>query len=264
MQDVTSEPPPLPYRGPADFAARRRRIGRRVVMAVATLAVACAAYLWVRPFVERRWQQYWHDRCAAYTAPADQVVLRAGPRDPARPRPPAREFIDLSSDQIDLAQRRPPSCWTRLARARPDIAPFQEVSPVFLHRRKAGQGPERLVCLGRSTSWSADKGVLIYLEAVFSTPSDPVPLRRSSRAVMAIWDAKPEMLSGAGGLVLYAGQPDPDDESHFTIRYELGGVSGTIDGWLREHEVPHKDKTVKFAAIELAVRDGPGFEKQSE
>ena len=34
-------------------------------------------------------------------------------------------------------------------------------------------------------------------------------------------------------LRVFAGQPDPKDESHFTIDYELDGVAGRIDGWLR-------------------------------
>jgi hypothetical protein len=34
-------------------------------------------------------------------------------------------------------------------------------------------------------------------------------------------------------LRVYAGQPDPTDESHFTLGYELDGKPGTIDGWLR-------------------------------
>lgn len=48
------------------------------------------------------------------------------------------------------------------------------------------------------------------------------------------------------GLRLYAGQPDPADASHFTIRYESKGSGGTIDGWLRDGD-----------SVKLQVRDGP-------
>ena len=44
---------------------------------------------------------------------------------------------------------------------------------------------------------------------------------------------------------LYAGQPDPNDKSHFTLAYTLNGKPGTIDGWLND------DDTVK-----LEVRAG--------
>ncbi len=56
---------------------------------------------------------------------------------------------------------------------------------------------------------------------------------------------------------LFALQPDPTDESHFTIRYQfLSGDSGTIDGWLMP------DDTVK-----IEPRDGHlrrVFEGESE
>lgn len=33
-------------------------------------------------------------------------------------------------------------------------------------------------------------------------------------------------------LRIFAGQPDPQDDSHFSFRYELGGEPGLIEGWL--------------------------------
>ena len=47
-------------------------------------------------------------------------------------------------------------------------------------------------------------------------------------------------------LTLYWGQPDPIDLSHFTIKYTIDNIPGTIDGWLQN------DDTVK-----LQIRDGP-------
>lgn len=49
-----------------------------------------------------------------------------------------------------------------------------------------------------------------------------------------------------GTLKFFAGQPDPSDESHFTIDYETPAGRGTIDAWL----LP--DDTVKFQ-----IRSGP-------
>ena len=45
---------------------------------------------------------------------------------------------------------------------------------------------------------------------------------------------------------LYAGQADDSDASHFTIAYEAGDGSGTIEGWLGDDDLVH-----------LQVRDGP-------
>jgi len=36
------------------------------------------------------------------------------------------------------------------------------------------------------------------------------------------------------GLRIWAGQADAGDESHFTIAYEIHGVRGTLDGWLKD------------------------------
>ena len=39
-------------------------------------------------------------------------------------------------------------------------------------------------------------------------------------------------LPTAQKLRIYAGQPDLNDESHFTIPYEIDGKTDVIDGWL--------------------------------
>lgn len=39
-----------------------------------------------------------------------------------------------------------------------------------------------------------------------------------------------------GTLRLYAGQPDPADRSHFTIRYAYRDQEGTLDGWLQAND----------------------------
>ncbi len=51
-------------------------------------------------------------------------------------------------------------------------------------------------------------------------------------------------------LQFYAGQPDPNDPSRFTIRYKLDGQLGTIEGWVDEG-----------AGVSLAVKDGPAKER---
>ena len=37
-------------------------------------------------------------------------------------------------------------------------------------------------------------------------------------------------------LRVFAGQPDPQDPSHFTVEYEVGGVKNVIDGWLTDDD----------------------------
>jgi hypothetical protein len=49
-----------------------------------------------------------------------------------------------------------------------------------------------------------------------------------------------------GHLRIFAGQPDPADTSHLTIKYDLDGHAGTIDGWMRFGD-----------NLQLLIRDGP-------
>jgi hypothetical protein len=45
---------------------------------------------------------------------------------------------------------------------------------------------------------------------------------------------QPPPIDYGNRLRVYAGQPDPADESHFTIGYRLDGRDGVIDGWLKD------------------------------
>jgi hypothetical protein len=60
---------------------------------------------------------------------------------------------------------------------------------------------------------------------------------QDSRAVATLEEGQsldtPPVIDYGNVLRFYAGQPDPDDASHFTIAYVLDGRAGTIDGWLR-------------------------------
>lgn len=74
-----------------------------------------------------------------------------------------------------------------------------------------------------------------------------------SKPLRSIWGIRSDLVVHYGWLsgwsvvdTLFAGQPDAQDESHFTMSYECDRQRGTIDGWLMN------DDTVK-----LEVRDGP-------
>ena len=50
-------------------------------------------------------------------------------------------------------------------------------------------------------------------------------------------------------LRIYAGQPDPADPAHFTIRYALDGLQGTMEG-----------RVEGSAGIRITVKDGPAIQ----
>jgi len=105
-----------------------------------------------------------------------------------------------------------------------ELTPSDFMPNAFIRGRKAEKGgPTRLVCVrggkpGRYGQW------------LLCQTSRLVTTKRSGSFLG-------ETKAGASSFPvivdrLYAGQLDPIDESHFTIRYELDGKSGVIDGWL--------------------------------
>ena len=47
-------------------------------------------------------------------------------------------------------------------------------------------------------------------------------------------DQRPIAVDYGNVLRFYAGQPDPNDASHFTLPYRLDGREGVIDGWIKD------------------------------
>ena len=67
------------------------------------------------------------------------------------------------------------------------------------------------------------------------------------------------LLSPFQRLRLYAGQPDPDDASHFTIGYDVDGELGVIEGWLTDKTAGPGWHNGTGEWVELKVRDGPAL-----
>ena len=125
----------------------------------------------------------------------------------------------------------------------------QGTGPVFLHGRRASGGAERLVVVKtdvmRTYRVHGNKDVLGMDHLLNASVMRPATLTSSPSVTRTFWN--PAAPAPAWGeLTLFAGQPDPNDASHFTIDYLTPSGRGTIDGWLQA------DDTVK-----LAVRDGP-------
>jgi len=145
---------------------------------------------------------------------------------------------------------------------------------LFIHRRTSKSGTERLVVVmaEQISGFARDQGpgataldltVLGDPDAIQARRFNPPPPRRRSHLLMgSVWTHDPhaspeddgwaersiELALGVGDPAgVWNGQPDPSDESHFTIAYDVSGEWGMIDGWLLD------DGTVK-----LECRDGPG------
>ena len=98
---------------------------------------------------------------------------------------------------------------------------------LFVHERQARGAKKRLVAICFD-AYQFTVGDAKPLSICLYTPGG---LLRSGH-----FDLKKSELGFACAptepLRLYAGQPDPNDESHFTISYMAGARHGVIDGWL--------------------------------
>lgn len=138
---------------------------------------------------------------------------------------------------------------------------------VFLHSRRAATGPARLVgvTVGAMVEAANQNGhspedkfdFSVYKIQSFSAQSFlpsaegeadsdargwvELTLENEQSGVEMRGHWLPPPIRGSPGslkiddsdrLRVFAGQPDPSDESHFTIAYDLDGQPGVIDGWL--------------------------------
>ena len=196
---------------PLDYAPRRRR---RITARVVSIAISCVlvavmvglAGSWLMRVAPAR---YWQGRAMHLTMPADAVVWELN-----KPSPTAANVADRVYGRIGRT-------WV-------------DSTCVFLHARGPSDGEERLVSLGisdvtfngeyprRSGFWNCAVYVPSWQGASKLTVGGPCQF--------------PPMFFRGQTLRIFAGQPDPVDESHFTIRFERDGVEGFIDGYLKSDD----------------------------
>ena len=116
--------------------------------------------------------------------------------------------------------------------------------PVFLHGRTDSRGRQRLT--------------LVHLaERVEDAAELTMTFTLASHAPITPW-GYPKMQASDCRLVVpgvpnttpmrfYAGQPDPEDRSRFSLTFEIDGTRSTINGILNDD-----------GSIKLRMADGPG------
>ena len=116
----------------------------------------------------------------------------------------------------------------------------------FLHGRQSPSG-NRLLLFGLAKfSAMAPYSLSPYNSACFDVKIRTEEYGHKNQKSYKIEVPLPRLPNPAIPAVMYFGQPDPIDLSHFTIKYEIDNIPGTIDGWLQN------DDTDK-----LQIRDGP-------
>jgi hypothetical protein len=208
---------------------RRRRRIRRAVLFCLVVAIASCGFIW-GPTTWSRAKLLYHQRqCLRYTAPPDQVVFDSNPA----------RVAQLSGDPNYViwrgcAFRKPPGNWPPiLAAATGGVrigAPAG--ATLFLHELKAG-GQSRLVMLERTVA--ADESPY-FIAGYDVQPHALIPATfRNPHVTELQFPMDIDVIDGMGphDIRIYAGQPDPADASHFTVRYESQGQTHTAHGYLR-------------------------------
>jgi hypothetical protein len=212
-----------------------------------------------------------------FREPADRVVYAEGEGRPSGRHggawvgahadlPAARRAWPFAPDEAIVPTAGPPL--GRLARADREVL-------LFLHGRQTPAGHERAVLLvaypdgggaGSTTRPALGRSLWFWYAMVdlaawsgkpppkpkpgtFARMGGPEPPHPATRGYGA-WRFPPDWKLLQQPLRLFAGQPDPDDPTHFTIGYEYDGEPGTIDGYLEDG--PPRGESIRFV-----VRDGP-------
>lgn len=218
----TSEPAPqLEYALPPPL--HRRRGFRRAVIASTLLVLLALGWVQIPRVWHRAKILYWQREWMSFQMPPTRVVLEP---DAAK----AKALWTAGSNYVT----RPPGGVYYV----PPLAGSMGEC-VFLHGRRRPDGTLRLIKV--SEWYDAQRPNLVA--AVIR----PATFFNSSLDAFGHGTSYPPGPAGERPR-LYAGQPDPNDPSRFTIKYEYSDRSGSIRGALRD------DDSVVFDHAEDEVR----------
>jgi hypothetical protein len=218
---LTYAPPPPWYRG---------RTSRRIATGIGLLALAAVIALWAPTWILFLELKYYGNQCLKYAAsPSAKVHETKGPW----PRSDGR-----STTTISLRAE----CFVRFAKVA--RVPVQG-STAFLHERQTPSGNRRLVAIHAVTHAGLRNDSILfearifYITSVFKLPHEV----HNQFIAPFMW--------GSDSEAIFAGQVDPNDQSHFTILTEDSTGETVLDCWLMD------DDTVKIEPRRQNVTPAP-------
>jgi hypothetical protein len=248
----------LPYAtGPARKPARWRRIARRVfrylplLLLIVALAVGIlVSFRWPWVWYGSRDEYQWH-RWLNFTMSAEKVVYEEDPGRATRllslPSEPASAYVgdpragnfSLSNDYTFHSSTKSAMYCPAMLRA---LLMYDRPALAFIHWRSAPTTGRALILV--TSDWSSN-GLrhrdIVYLSARRCTHDECVTGKRALNHRTG-WNMIEVRLRPEQMMRIYAGQVDPKDDAHFTIKYEIDNVPGTIDGRLEADDTV----TLKF------------------
>lgn len=162
--------------------------------------------------------------CAATTVSPDTLVYD---EDPARQKAllAQPDYREVGGHHGSVVYRTIPR-WEQFIAA--NQGRISTNGTIFLGERTTPSGQKHLVGVD-ITGWSRGGPLILFTYARTFTPVTFAQLPKMTSSTPSLNLSRTE-----GILRLYAGQPDPDNPSHFTIRYTLDDQENIIDGWLKD------------------------------
>jgi hypothetical protein len=195
-------------------------------------------------------------RCATFDFPKDTVVFDSDPSTNASLLADPDHYVAITDAQVwplTGVARREPECWVSLKSilfpGRNFWPPGPAAPKAMVHLLRNRNGVERLVA------------IIVAPSPPPAPNANPIYPNTSMGVVAAIvrpgdwnlpprWDGNSVFLrdpfQSARRLRVYSVDLDPNDPSRFTLRYEIDGQPGTVDGKLEDD-----------ATLSLKVRGAP-------
>lgn len=190
----------------------RRKVWRRVVVGVTALALIAGAWKYGPGAWDHARLLYYQGKCLEYGGAADEVVYEDDGMTVIR----SRNSVDLAKYH---AVRTPPGS--------------KQGALLFMHEMKTPEGEARLVTVEATLRIGVFSRPQVEFERAVMKLADLSSKRRSQTQYTHSTMDRPTSSTGQlYPLKIFAGQLDPQNPSHFAIRFEVAGKQGIMDGWL--------------------------------
>ncbi|HTW95552.1 MAG TPA: hypothetical protein VMD30_12195 [Tepidisphaeraceae bacterium] len=242
---------------PLDYARSARgwpKRLRRILIGVFVAGVGIAGWRW-GPYL---WQQahilYWQRECLSFSASPQTVVYEEDPALAASLLRQPDYFPYVLRRELDYPKPGPivraaafvPACWRTLnpmynVSASLIAARVTPAAIIFLHERISAAGHHRIVCIDYYPETVSFQPAFVVHYDYDATVLVPATWRQAATPVGLTGSIDLDVLSGYPRrpplIRVYAGQIDPNDAAHFTIRYQMWGEADTLDGRLLDDDV---------------------------